>query len=188
MIILNSNLKNWLFNYGIKVILVYGILSLIYFVLFYYNLFQPLKVLTAQLLYFVVKPFFDVSLSNGNIISGIPIAGFGPTMNLEIISLCLGWFPVAAFVSMIWALPVKENLRLKSIFLGVPLIWSANFLRLVALVFISAHFGKGAFDLFHHTVGAFDLIIVVVLFYAACIHFIIGKKELFLSVKIKRKK
>ena len=171
-----------------KVVLIYGILSLIYFVFYYYNLFQPLKVLTAQLLYLSVKPFFDISLIGGNVISGIPIAGVGATMNLEIISLCLGWFPIAAFVSMIWALPVREKLRLKSLVLGVPIILVANFLRLIALVFISAYFGKEAFDLFHHTIGAFDLMLVVILVFILCIHFVIGKKELFISTKVKKQK
>ena len=183
-----KDLKKWLLNYGVKVVLIYGILSLIYFVLFYYNLFQPLKVITAQLLYLSVKPFFDVSLIGGNVISGIPIAGLGATMNLEIISLCLGWFPIAAFVSMIWALSVKEKLRIRSLVIGIPILILANFLRLVTLVFISAYSGKEAFDLFHHTIGAFDLMLTVILVFAGCVHFIIGKKELFISVKVKKQK
>jgi exosortase/archaeosortase family protein len=182
---LKKYLNKWLLNYGIKIVLIYGILSLIYFAFFYYNLFQPLKIFTAQLIYLFVKPFFDVSLIEGNVISGIPIAGTSIPMNLEIISLCLGWFPLAAFFSMVWALPVKENLQIKSLLIGLPILIVANFLRLVTLVFVSAYFGKEAFDLFHHTIGAFDLMLLVIILFMCCVHFIIGRKELLFSVKIK---
>jgi len=168
----------WIAIFSARMLLIYVFLFAVYSAISTLNGFYLLNVIEAKITHLVLSPFYSEIILSNNTISGIVVAGSQSRLSVSVADLCIGWFPIAAFASMIIALPkIKKSLKIKCLKIGVPLLFAANIARIILIIIAGAEWGMGAFNFFHLVLIKFDLMILVIILFVYCVKKIITEKE-----------
>ena len=148
----------WFTVFSIKMLLIYTAFYIVYLAISAINGFYLVNVFEANIVYQIIKIFYPLVTINENILSGLVLSGQYSNFAVSIDDLCLGWFPITAFSSMILALPkIKKEKIIKCLQIGIPVLFVANILRIIIILFAAAAWGIKGFDFFHLWVVKFDL-------------------------------
>ncbi len=177
-------LAKWFGIYAAKLVAIYTLLYFVYILIGSFNGFYLIEVFEATLVYLVVSVFYPGMAVSGNVLYNLFVAGNYSAFSIIIDDICVGWFPIAGFVSIILAIPyIPKEKVMKSLAFGVSVIFAANILRLIVILFVAALYGMDGFNYFHLFVVKFDLMLVMFLAFLVSVKFIIGRKTMFESVK-----
>jgi len=178
------SIGKWFIAYGIRMLALYLGFYFLYVLISFFNGFYPLMVFEANIIYQVMHIFYPFITLNGNIIGNLVLAGEYSSFAVSIDELCLGWFPMAGFASMILALPrIGRKKIAKSLLIGIPVLFVANLLRVIVVFFAAAFWGIDGFNFFHLFVVKVDLLLLIVAMFLICVKWVIGKPALLESLK-----
>lgn len=168
---------NWILRFGKRLFAFYLIAFLLYQFLNYFNAFFLLQIITAFLTHAIAGNFFPKIFLESIFLQNVSIAG-SESVTIAVDVACTGIVPIVLFICLIFAIPkIELKKREKCLCIGVPVLFFSNILRLIALLFVGKFFGKEMFELWHFQVLKFDLMLVVLLLFAFCLHFVIGRER-----------
>ncbi|MFH1391379.1 MAG: exosortase/archaeosortase family protein [Candidatus Diapherotrites archaeon] len=179
-----SRIHKWFLVFGLRLIAIYLVFFISYLLISLFGGFHFVNLIEANIAYFFVKLAYPLVQIDLNVISNLVVNGTYSNFAVSIDDICLGWFPIAGFSAMILALPkIKIKKKLNALKFGIPILFAANILRIIIVIFAAAFFGLEGFDFFHLFVVKFDLMILIVALFLYSAKKIIGKKELQKSIE-----
>jgi exosortase/archaeosortase family protein len=173
-----KRLHKWTLVFGAKTAALYAGFAVLYHTLLFFNALYWVQLLEAEIVFFFVNAAWPLTTLNGITLGNLVVSGNYMPFQLAIEPVCLGWFPIAAFASMVLALPVQRQKLLKCLAIGIPILFAANIARIVLIIWVAGAYGLEAFDFMHLSVVKFDLMLLVIALFMLCVHKIVGEKEL----------
>ena len=181
-------LHKWFAKFVAKVAIMYSLLVLVFLFLVRVNGFYALELLEARIVFEFMRLFYPGITLSGKVLENLVVSGHYSNFSVSIDAICLGFFPIAAFVSMALALPLQRKKIGKCLAVGIPVLFIANLARITLVLFIAAWYDLLTFNFFHLSVVKYDLMLLVVAVFLLCVKFVIGKKALLESIREKNKK
>lgn len=170
-------LTKWLAFYGLRMFLFYVILVSAFYAFRAFDAFSAIEVLEARTVHAILTPFYPGVSVQGSTLSNIVLDGSYSGLSVQVIDLCVGYFPMAAFAAMITAIPRARKKQVAySLVIGLPSLFALNIARMASLFFIGAGYGVEAFNLWHLFIVSYDLLFFVVVLFVFCVTVFFGKK------------
>ena len=154
----------------LKFILIFGVLTLLFWELSFTQTFNalvmsPCAAVTANLSFFLLKALGQSVTLSHTIISSTCVS-------LEITDNCNGIYPVWYFIAAVISFPAAFSRKIPAILLGAPLLLAVNVVRIVTLYFVKLT-GPAWFDLVHLQVWPALFILVTVCAWWFWLHWLV---------------
>ncbi len=178
-----KKLHKWLLFFGLRSTAIFLAFYLIFLFLNNFGLLFSLQLLDAKIVFEIMHFFHPKIFLDGIVLRNLVVSGSYIDFAVSIDLICSSYVPITLFSSLVLGLPlIEKGKRLHCLALGIPLLFAANILRLVAALFTAALFGFEAFDFVHLVLFKVDLGLFVILTLLFCLLLVIEKKELLNSV------
>ena len=178
-----KKIHKWFIVFSFRVLAIYLAFYMIYAIFSIFGLFYYVNIFEATLAHNIMQIFYPEIEITKNTLTNLAVNGNYSNFAVTIDNICLGWFPITGFISMIIALPrISAKKKIYSILIGIPVLFAANILRIIIILFAAALLGIAGFNFFHLFIVKFDLLIVIIFLFIFVIKKVIGKKELLKSI------
>ncbi|MCK5023524.1 MAG: exosortase/archaeosortase family protein [Candidatus Aenigmarchaeota archaeon] len=129
----------------------------VYIILTFHNILFPLQYIVAKNVHMLLNVTgFDMAME------GMLI--FGNGVSFFISEDCTGWKSAILLIALIFSVPkIQLRKRVMGVIAGLPVLYVANILRILIVIFVWKGAGRGFADIFHDYLWQVGLVFVVMI-------------------------